>query len=169
MAPRSARRQAVWSDGNAHIGGHGIELEARTLQRRRQWHQKATLQVTVEAFDLTLGLRPVGTAHAQPETECRRQSQHSAVPAVRSFAVGVALDDHRLGAKAVNRRHTQYFEILGNRGIYSDGWLARTIHRAPWEPKPRASLDKDSWELFDTRNDYSLATDVAAKTAGACT
>ncbi len=69
-------------------------------------------------------------------------------------------------AKAVNRHHTQYFEILGNRGIYHDGWLARTIHRAPWEPKPRGALDKDTWELYDTRNDYSLATDVAAKNPG---
>jgi len=66
-------------------------------------------------------------------------------------------------AKAANRRHTQYFEILGNRGIYSDGWLARTVHRAPWELKPRAALNEDSWQLFDTRNDYSLATDLAAE------
>ncbi len=66
-------------------------------------------------------------------------------------------------AKAADRRHTQYFEILGNRGVYCDGWLARTIHRAPWEPTPRASLDQDSWELFDTRKDYSLATNVATQ------
>jgi arylsulfatase A-like enzyme len=66
-------------------------------------------------------------------------------------------------AKAANRRHTQYFEIVGNRGIYHDGWLARTVHRAPWEPQPRATLDKDTWELYDTRNDYSLATNLAAK------
>ncbi|MDM0029715.1 arylsulfatase [Variovorax saccharolyticus] len=65
--------------------------------------------------------------------------------------------------KAKDRRTTQYFEILGNRGIYHDGWLARTVHRAPWEPKARATLDKDSWELFDARNDYSLATDLAAQ------
>ncbi|MDM0033494.1 hypothetical protein QTI33_15270 [Variovorax sp. J22P271] len=65
--------------------------------------------------------------------------------------------------RAADGRTTQYFEILGNRGIYHDGWLARTVHRAPWEPNPRAALDKDSWELFDARNDYSLATDVAAK------
>jgi arylsulfatase len=76
---------------------------------------------------------------------------------------GVSLAYTLNDAKAANRRHTQYFEILGNRGIYSDGWLARTIHRAPWEQKPRASLDQDSWQLFDTRNDYSLATDLAGK------
>jgi arylsulfatase len=41
--------------------------------------------------------------------------------------------------------------------------VARTVHRAPWELKPRATLDKDTWELFDTRGDYSLATNVAEK------
>jgi hypothetical protein len=36
---------------------------------------------------------------------------------------------------------TQYFEILGNRGIYHDGWLAGTVHRAPWEYVPRGRRD----------------------------
>lgn len=33
-------------------------------------------------------------------------------------------------AMAKDRHRTQYFEIVGNRGIYHDGWLARTVHRA---------------------------------------
>ena len=65
-------------------------------------------------------------------------------------------------AKARDRHTTQYFEIAGNRAIYHDGWLARTIHRAPWEPKPRNTLQKDVWELYDVRADFSLATDLAA-------
>jgi arylsulfatase A-like enzyme len=63
---------------------------------------------------------------------------------------------------AASRHHTQYFEILGNRGIYHDGWLAGTVHRAPWEYVPRASLEDDKWELYDTRNDFSLTNDLAA-------
>lgn len=66
-------------------------------------------------------------------------------------------------AKAKERHTTQYFEIAGNRAIYHDGWLARVIHRAPWEYKPRTTLDKDVWELYDVRNDFSLSTDLAAK------
>jgi arylsulfatase len=63
-----------------------------------------------------------------------------------------------------NSRHlVQYFEILGNRAIYSDGWLAGTLHRAPWEPKPRTALADDKWELYDTRNDFSLVNNLAAK------
>jgi arylsulfatase A-like enzyme len=66
-------------------------------------------------------------------------------------------------AKAKERHTTQYFEIAGNRAIYHDGWLARTIHRAPWEPQPRAPLQDDTWELYDVRSDFSLASDLAAK------
>ena len=66
-------------------------------------------------------------------------------------------------AHAKDRHLTQYFEIFGNRAIYRDGWLAGTVHRAAWETEVRAALDKDTWELYDTRNDFSLATDLAAK------
>ena len=64
--------------------------------------------------------------------------------------------------KAADRHLTQYFEIAGNRAIYNDGWLAGTIHRAPWEYTPRHPLTEDVWELYDTRKDFSLAHDVAA-------
>jgi arylsulfatase len=66
-------------------------------------------------------------------------------------------------AKAKDNHLTQYFEIFGNRAIYHDGWLAGTLHRAPWEMTPRATLDKDTWELYDTRADFSLVNDLAAK------
>jgi arylsulfatase len=64
---------------------------------------------------------------------------------------------------AADRHLTQYFEMFGNRAIYHDGWLARTIHRAPWEPTPRRPLAEDIWELYDTRNDFSLVDDLSAK------
>jgi hypothetical protein len=65
-------------------------------------------------------------------------------------------------ANAKERHRTHYFEIAGNRAIYHDGWYARTIHRAPWEPKPRRALDDDSaWQLYDLRADFSLANDLA--------
>jgi len=66
-------------------------------------------------------------------------------------------------AKAPTRHTTQYFEIFGNRAIYHDGWLAGTVHRAAWEFKPRTTLENDTWELYDTRTDFSLANDLAAK------
>jgi len=64
-------------------------------------------------------------------------------------------------ANAKDRHQTQYFEIFGSRAIYHDGWLAGTVHKAPWETKPRATLEKDIWELYDTRSDFSLTNDLA--------
>ncbi len=64
-------------------------------------------------------------------------------------------------AQAADRHLTQYFEMFGNRAIYHDGWFAGTIHKAPWESKPRATLESDTWELYDTRADFSLANDLA--------
>jgi arylsulfatase A-like enzyme len=66
-------------------------------------------------------------------------------------------------AAAKERHTTQYFEMFGNRAIYRDGWLARTIHRAPWESTPRRPLADDIWELYDTRKDFSLVNDLSAK------
>jgi len=78
---------------------------------------------------------------------------------IEGVSMAYTFDD----AKAKSRHTVQYFEILGNRGIYADGWFAGTTHRAPWEFKPRAALTDDKWELYDTRNDFSLANDLAAK------
>jgi arylsulfatase len=65
-------------------------------------------------------------------------------------------------AKAKSTHKIQYFEMFGNRGIYKDGWFAGTLHRAPWEMKPRHKLQDDIWELYDTRNDFSLVNNLAA-------
>jgi arylsulfatase len=76
---------------------------------------------------------------------------------------GVSLAYTFADAAAASRHTTQYFEIFGNRAIYRDGWLAGTVHRAAWEFKPRTTLENDKWELYDTREDFSLANDLAAK------
>jgi len=66
-------------------------------------------------------------------------------------------------AKAKDRHKTQYFEIFGNRGVYHDGWLAHTVHRAAWEAEPRRPLLDDKWELYNVDSDFSSANDLAAK------
>jgi arylsulfatase len=78
---------------------------------------------------------------------------------IEGVSMAYTFDD----AKAPDRHTTQYFEIAGNRAIYHQGWLARTIHKAPWEAAPRAPFASDTWELYDAGNDFSLATDLAAK------
>ena len=63
---------------------------------------------------------------------------------------------------AAERHHTQYFELMGNRGIYHRGWTAQTIHRTPWDvvtaPGP---FSADVWELYDTTKDWSQAHDLS--------
>ena len=81
---------------------------------------------------------------------------------VQSPIEGVSMVYTFENPKAAGTHQTQYFEIGGNRGLYHDGWFAGTIHRAPWERTPRAKLLDDKWELYDTRQDFSLASDVSA-------
>jgi arylsulfatase A-like enzyme len=66
-------------------------------------------------------------------------------------------------AGAAEQHKVQYFEMFGNRGIYEDGWFARTIHRPAWLPKPLTTLQNDKWELYNTKEDFSLANDLASQ------
>ena len=50
----------------------------------------------------------------------------------------------------------QYFEMMGHRGIYADGWKAVTRHRAG------VPYDDDRWELYDLRVDASECEDLAS-------
>lgn len=58
---------------------------------------------------------------------------------------------------------TQYFEIVGNRAIYHDGWVAATVHSEPWADGPRATLENDTWELYNVDEDFSESNDLAAE------
>ena len=66
-------------------------------------------------------------------------------------------------AKAEERHQTQYFEMMGNRGIYHKGWTAVTQRRIPWETGAVIghSFAEDVWELYDTTKDWSQARDLA--------
>jgi arylsulfatase len=66
-------------------------------------------------------------------------------------------------ASAEEQHKVQYFEMFGNRGVYQDGWFARTIHRPAWLPKPLNTLQEDKWELYNTKEDFSLANDLASQ------
>jgi arylsulfatase len=70
--------------------------------------------------------------------------------------------------KTPTRHTTQYFELVGNRAIYKDGWMASTTPlRLPWvtigqEPNP----DDFKWELYNINEDFSQANDLATKYPG---
>ncbi|GAA5141780.1 arylsulfatase AtsD [Nocardioides marinquilinus] len=68
-------------------------------------------------------------------------------------------------ADAAERHTTQYFEMIGNRGIYHEGWTAVTRHGIPWEmvTSDKRAFEDDVWELYDHSEDWSQAVDVAAQ------
>ncbi|MDP8887428.1 MAG: arylsulfatase [Thermoproteota archaeon] len=67
-------------------------------------------------------------------------------------------------AIAPSRKQIQYFEMLGNRAIWRNGWKAVTYHgRLPWENKSRWSFDEDKWELYNVEEDFSECKDLADK------
>jgi arylsulfatase A-like enzyme len=56
----------------------------------------------------------------------------------------------------------QYFEMMGNRGIYHEGWTAVTKHRTPWKADTPPPFDEDVWELYGP-DDWTQADDLAKK------
>jgi arylsulfatase len=67
---------------------------------------------------------------------------------------------------AKGRKRTQYFECLGSRGVYHEGWFAGTFGpRRPWVADPSGLIswnpDKDVWELYNLNEDYSQANNLA--------
>jgi arylsulfatase len=63
-----------------------------------------------------------------------------------------------------SRHKVQYFEMLGSRGIYKDGWWAGSFNHLPWGlPGDTSSLplDQRTWELYNLDQDYSQAHDLA--------
>ncbi len=76
-------------------------------------------------------------------------------------------------ADAAERHTVQYFEVLGARAMYKDGWWACTrLDKAPWDMSPETMKrfapgvydpEQDVWELYYLPDDFSQAKDVAAE------
>ena len=70
---------------------------------------------------------------------------------------------------AEGRLKTQYFEVMGSRSIYHDGWIASAIGpRLPWVQGTDPSIldwtpDDDVWELYNLEEDWTQANDLAAE------
>ncbi|WP_419932133.1 arylsulfatase [Candidatus Poriferisodalis sp.] len=58
-------------------------------------------------------------------------------------------------AETPSARTTQYYEMLGHRAIYHDGWKAVTLHRQG------VPFSEDEWALYDTRNDFAEIHDLS--------
>jgi arylsulfatase A-like enzyme len=81
--------------------------------------------------------------------------------------VSMAYTWDKANANAKTRHTTQYFEMLGNRAIYHDGWVAATTPvTLPWELSTKTPPDVISgynWELYNVQEDPTQFNDLAAK------
>ena len=67
-------------------------------------------------------------------------------------------------ARAPDRRKSQIFELVCNRGMYQDGWMASSIAYLPWAAtRTGYDPDKAKWELYNIDQDFSQANDLATK------
>ncbi|MGO4404683.1 arylsulfatase [Bosea sp. RAF48] len=80
--------------------------------------------------------------------------------------VSMAYTFDKANANAPSTHKVQYFEMMGDHAIYNDGWMASSkVMRAPWQIQGGLGADpaKYPWELYDLRNDWTQAENVAAK------
>jgi hypothetical protein len=73
---------------------------------------------------------------------------------------GVSMIDTFTQPQVPSKRKTQYFEMLGQRAIWQDGWVAVTHHEIG------IPFNEDNWELYDVNQDFSQKYDVAQKYPG---
>ncbi len=90
---------------------------------------------------------------------------------IQGHSFAQALDD----AKTPTKHLTQYFEMMGHRAIYHEGWRAvcpwpgtsfkesGMFFGAPIDKDKLAELDAKSWELYHIDEDFAENHDVAAK------
>jgi arylsulfatase len=67
---------------------------------------------------------------------------------------------------AKTTKKTQYFEIMGSRGVYHEGWFAGTFGpRVPWSTDLAGVMnfdpEKEVWKLYNLDKDYSQSKDLA--------
>jgi arylsulfatase len=81
--------------------------------------------------------------------------------------VSMAYTFDKANANAPSPHHTQYFEMMADRALYHDGWIASTkVIRPPWVtsgPVNQDPADNATWELYDLSKDWTQSEDVATK------
>ena len=81
--------------------------------------------------------------------------------------VSMAYTWDKANASVPSHRTTQYFEMLGNRAIYHDGWVAATTPATiPWKlssAPPPDVITGYNWELYNVDEDPTESNDLAAK------
>ena len=100
--------------------------------------------ITPTVYDL-LGITPPATVKGIPQKP------------LDGVSFKVALED----SEAATGKDTQFYTMLGTRGIWHKGWFANTVHAAT--PAGWSHFDKDRWELYHIEADRSQCHDLAAE------
>ncbi|HQR04842.1 MAG: arylsulfatase [Proteobacteria bacterium] len=71
-------------------------------------------------------------------------------------------------AQAPSHHRTQYYEMVGNRALYHDGWIAAAKHASPWKGFTGRSENfaADEWALYHLDEDFSESRDLSARYPG---
>ncbi|WP_432477397.1 arylsulfatase [Nocardioides sp. GXQ0305] len=142
-----------WTKQVTHLGGTrdgmivrwGNGIQARG-EIRHQWHHVIDVLPTI--------LEAAGLPHPESVGGVDQQP-------IEGTSLHYTFD----APDAPDRHVTQYFEMVGNRGIYHDGWTAVTRHGIPWEMVDTRDrpFEDDRWELYDHSEDWSQARDLAER------
>ena len=108
---------------------------------RHQYHHAIDIVPTI--LD-ALGVTPPATIKGHVQSQLRR-GEHAL---------------QRRQRRAPSARETQFYSMLGSRGIWHDGWKAITTHPtiSGW-----SNFSDDTWELYHTDIDRSELHDLAAE------
>jgi arylsulfatase len=78
---------------------------------------------------------------------------------------GVSFAHTLADGSAPSRHHLQYYEMLGSRALYHDGWKAVVFHAMPGVAydgsDPARPFEEDDWELYNVAQDFSETEDLA--------
>ena len=140
----------------SHLGGTRNPLAIRWPKKIKadavpRDHFLHVNDVVPTIYDI-VGIRPPRIVHGVPQDP------------IAGVSFARTLTDRRPGGKK-----TQYFEVMGSRGIYHDGWMASVFGpRVPWLPGLPPGIqewtpDKDHWELYHLDEDWSQAHDLAGE------
>ena len=169
----------------------GSDGPSRTSRRRWAWAMgtpfKWTKQVASHFGGTAQGMAMSWPGHINDVGGIRRQFHHvidivptileaTGIPAPDTIngikqrpmdGVSMAYTWDKANANAPSQRTTQYFEMLGNRAIYHDGWVAATTPATlPWELSTKPPPDVITgykWELYNVEEDPTESNDLAAK------
>ncbi|MBF6554614.1 MAG: arylsulfatase [Acidimicrobiales bacterium] len=133
-----------WYKQNTHEGGVHVPLIVHWPERipegdglRDQFHHVNDIVPTIYE---TLGVEPPSTYRGYEQIPVSGTSMHY------TFAT----------PDAPSRKAVQYFEMMGHRAIYADGWKAVTRHQSG------VPFDQDDWELYHLAEDRSECRNLAA-------